>query len=286
MLSLTFVEGEAPPDASIGREVNTWCDEHGEVCARGFAGSSTRWLDCPGLAVFAFEARSSVVRAWPAVGTSRDEVAARFTRILQPAILQAMGWQALHASAIAADAGAIVLCGVSGSGKSTIAYALGRAGFTQMADDGVVIRVTGSDVFAHPLPFVPRLRTDALRRLGAPSADVSSAGGFGTARPLRAIVLLQQDPRHSAPTNLSRVRPAAAFSALISHAHCFDPASPADARRFAEEYLAIVAGIPVYALNYRGGIDGLAAVVDVVRALALEHGVNPAQRPVLVPALR
>jgi hypothetical protein len=286
MLSLTFVEGEAPPDASTGREVNTWCDEHGEVCARGFVGSSSRWLDCPDLAVFAFEARSSVVRAWAAAGTSRDEVAARFTRILQPAILQAMGWQALHASAIAGDAGAIALCGVTGSGKSTIAYALGREGFTQMADDGVVIRVTGSEVFGHPLPFVPRLRADALGRLGAPSADVKSAGGFGAARPLRAIVLLQRDARHPPAAEITRVRPAAAFSALVSHAHCFDPASPADARRFADEYLSIVAGVPVHALNYRGGLDGLAAVVDVVRALALEHGVNPAQRPVLVPAVR
>jgi hypothetical protein len=278
MLRLTFVEGEAPPDASLGREVNRWCDERGDVCARGFASSSLRWMDCPGFAVFAFEARSSVVRAWPAAGISRKAVADRFTRILQPAILQAMGWQALHASAIAGGAGAIALCGVSESGKSTLAYALGCAGFTQFADDGLVIRVTGAEVFAHPLPFAPRLRDDAVRYLGAPLPEATCGGVFGDSRPVKAIVLLQQDPRADAP-HLERLRPAEAFSALVPHAHCFDPVSPADARQFAEDYLTIVAGVPVYALTYRGGIARLAGVLDVVQALAVESGVIPARQP-------
>jgi hypothetical protein len=284
MLRLTFVEGEPPPHASIGREVNSWCDERGEVCARGFAGPSLRWIDCPGLAVFAFEARSSVVRAWPAPGSSRKRVTDRFTRILQPAILQAMGWQALHASAVAGKAGALALCGVSESGKSTLAYALGRAGFTQFADDGLVIRVTGAAVFAHPLPFAPRLRGDAVRSLGTPSPEAICGGAFGDFRPVKAIVLLQQDPRTDRP-RLDRLRPAEAFSALVPHAHCFDPASPVDGRQFVEDYLTVAAGIPVYALTYRGGIARLSGVIDVVHALALESEVIPARQPELVPAL-
>jgi hypothetical protein len=48
--------------------------------------------------------------------------------------------QPLHASAVVKDGVAILLEGPSGTGKSTLAYAAGRLGFTPLADDAVYVQ--------------------------------------------------------------------------------------------------------------------------------------------------
>jgi hypothetical protein len=274
MLTLTFAEGEAPPDARGGREANIWRDEHGQICARGFVAASGRWMDCPGLGVFAFDARSTVVRAWPAPGTSRAEIDNRFTRTLQPPILQAMGWQALHASGIAGPDGAAAFCGVSGSGKSTLAYALGQWGFNQFADDGVVIRVGRDGVFAHPVPFAPKLRGVAARHFSlADPAPIHAAPRHYL--PLRIIFVVHQDARRAGAVRIERVRATAAFLALVSHAHSFDPDEPAMARQFADDYLNVAGRVPVYSLRYHPDVARLAEVIDEVSIVAADLGVVP-----------
>ena len=282
MLTLTFGEGGRPPDAAAAREVNSWRDEEGHVCARGFVGARGRWLDCPGLGLFAFNATSTVVHAWPAHGVSRDEVSDRFTRTLQPAILQGMGWQALHASAIASDAAVAALCGVSGAGKSTLAYALGRCGFRQFADDGLVIRVGRDGVFAHSLPFAPRLREAAARHFGEPFLSRVTPGR-GAPLPVNVLFVLQQDARRSGPVGVERVRPASVFPALVNHAHCFDATAPGDARRFVEDYLTVAGRVPAYTVSYHPGLSRLAEVIEVVSAVAAEHGIAAALQ--VAPAL-
>ena len=282
MLTLTFGEGARPPDATNAREVNTWRDEQGRVCARGFVGARRRWLNCPGLGVFVFNATSTVVHAWPAHGVSRNEIADRFTRTLLPAILQAMGWQALHASAIAGDEAVAALCGVSGSGKSTLAYALGRCGFRQFADDGLVIRVGPDGVFAHSLPFAPRLREAAARHFGEPFLSRVTPSR-GAPLPVRVMFVLQQDPRRSGPVSVDRLRPASVFPALVNHAHCFDSMEPGDARRFVEDYLNVAARVPAYTVSYHPGLSRLAEVIEAVSAVASESGV--AAIPQAAPAL-
>jgi hypothetical protein len=274
MLNLTFGEGR-PPDPSSGREVNTWRDEDGRVCARGFVGARRRWIECPGLGVFSFDACSTVVHAWPAPGMTRAGIADRFTRTLQPAILQAMGWQALHASAIAAEDGVAAFCGVSGAGKSTLAFALGRAGYRQIADDGLVVRVGRDGVFAHSLPFAPRLREAAANHFGEPALSAVNPAG-GAPLPLKIIFVLRQDARRPDAAGMDRVDPTAVFGALVTHAHCFDPGTSQDARRFVEDYLAIAAAVPVFSLSYHPSFTRLADVVDAVSAFASTAGVAAA----------
>jgi hypothetical protein len=275
MLTLTFGEGGRPPDAAAAREVTTWRDEEGGVCARGFVGARRRWMDCPGLGVFAFDATSTVVHAWPAHGVSRDEVSDRFTRTLQPAILQGMGWQALHASAVASDEAVAALCGVSGSGKSTLAYALGRCGFRQFADDGLVLRVGPDGVFAHSLPFAPRLREAAARHFGEPFLSRVTPGR-GAPLPVNVLFVLKQDARHSGAVRVEPLRPASVFPALVNHAHCFDSMDPREARRFVEDYLTVAGRVPAYTVGYHPGLSRLAEVLEAVSVAAAEHGVAPA----------
>lgn len=62
------------------------------------------------------------------------------------------GVACLHASAVVAGDGAIVLAGGSGSGKSTLAATLVAGGATFLTDDVVALTVADGPVVAHPGP--------------------------------------------------------------------------------------------------------------------------------------
>jgi hypothetical protein len=151
-----------------------------------------------------------------------------------------------------------------------LAFAGGRVPHhAQVADDAVVLGVAGADVLVHPVPFRPKLRHPALEFFHdatAPGAEPSlaSTAGLTPPRPLRAIVVLSQDAGAAAAPTPVVVPSAAAFSALLRHAHCFDDADPVERRRLVESYLAIAERVPVFRLTYRpdlGGLSSLAATV-------------------------
>jgi len=263
VLSLTFAVGELPPTAARGRLVHEWSDETGEVYARAYAGSDLRWIDWSGLAVFAFSRELTTVRAWPAAGADRRLVRETFTRTLQPIVMQAIGWQALHASAIVVAAGVVALCGRSGSGKSTIAYTLGQR-FEQWADDGVIIRRSGDGVVARRVPFTPRLRQESRVLLGARPPLSSTPDDVGRELPLVSVAVLKQVPELGATMQSRSLSSSEAFQTLVTHAHCFNPLDADEARRFAEDYLAIAGAVPVVELSYRPGLTNLAAVTAAV----------------------
>ena len=66
-----------------------------------------------------------------------------------------------------------------------------------------------------------------------------------------------------------RPLPAAqAYPALLAHAYCFSLENRARKRLMLERYLSLVARVPVFALAYPDGLDGLPSVLDTVeRAL-------------------
>jgi hypothetical protein len=276
MLTLRFASGVPPPDPSLGREVSTWRDDTGAVCARAFAAPGRRWVDWPSFGVYAFAPASRDVRVWASPSASLEDVTAIFERVLQPVILQALGWQTLHASAVLGSRGVLALCGQSGSGKSTIAYALREGGFAQFADDGLVI---GQDdtagVVAHALPFAPRLRPASFERfargLQIPPGSPAAAGTPASA-PLAGILLLQQDSAHRGPAAYARVEPTRAFTSLLTHAHCFDIDDPVATASLVDDYLALAGCVQVFALTYAPDLDRLEEVLRVVRRVADECG--------------
>lgn len=264
MLTLTFAAGGTPPVNGEGRLVHAWSAETGEVYATAHADGDRRWIDWPGLAIFAFSTTAPHVTAWAAPGAARDAVTSTFFRVLQPVVLQAIGWQALHASAVAIGDRVVALCGRSGAGKSTLAYALGRQ-WDQWADDAVVIE-RGAQVVAIELPFTPRLRPPARRHFhGGAAGPIDRREA--KRRPLAAVIVLEQDEALAESPQYRRVPPAEAFQLLVTHAHCFDHTDPIEARRLVSDYLAIADVVPVYALTYRPGFDELPALMRLVSEL-------------------
>src|SRR5262245_35930751 len=263
MLNLVMASTDPP---SGGRLVNTWRGENGELCGSAFSQGSLRWIDWSGLGVFAFSKGSAAVRVWPQPNSSPQLCRESFSRQLQPVVLQALGWQALHASAIVGPSGVIAFCGNSGSGKSTLAFALGNEGWSQVADDGVVLRVASNDVMVYPLPFAPRLRVASQAYFegisnasSQPRTMVMQVGEL----PLAMVILLLQDRDHS-ETNLTSVHRAQAFSRLLAHAHGFDEDDRTETRRLVVDYLSIADRVPVLELRYR---PDLAILPNLVRKI-------------------
>jgi hypothetical protein len=265
MLSLSILEGVAP---ATGRQVNEWTDECGKVFARAFSSDDHYQIDLPGLGAFAFRPGSRDVLVWPEPNARHKEVSDTFDRLLQPVILQALGKQALHAAASVGPSGTIAFCGNTGSGKSTLGFAMGQAGYRQLADDALVLQLEQDRVRVCPLPFAPRLRAASRPHFGYSDEIPASRVDL---RPddlvLSAIFLLRQDEQ-TERSRLALLPQAQAFSALLAHAYCYDAQDPNHTRRLVDSYLAIVSLVPVFALQYRPDLQRLPQLIEMIKDAA------------------
>jgi hypothetical protein len=265
MLSLSILEGVAP---ATGRQVNEWTDECGKVFARAFSSDDHYRIDWPGLGAFAFRPGSRDVLVWPEPDAPREEISDTFDRLLQPIILQALGKQALHAAASVGPCGTIAFCGNAGSGKSTLGFATGQAGYRQLADDALVLQLEQDRVSVCPLPFAPRLRPASRLHFGyADQSTVPRVAPRLAHLALSAIFLLRQDDQIERP-RLTLLPQAQAFSELLAHAHCYDAQDRSHTRRLVDSYLAIVSLVPVFALHYRPDLQRLPQLVEIIQDAA------------------
>lgn len=279
MLTLVFDDQPWSSTDQPARVATEWRDEHGRAFAVGTVGPHARQITWTGLGTFRFTVDSRDVHFHPVPGIDRAWAADAFTRLIQPLILQAQGLPALHGSATTDADGAVVFCGVSGHGKSTLAYALARRpGFSQLADDAVVLRPAGPTAFVvAPLPFRPRLRPPSAAVLQPPGPDeTGKRPSTFHEPPLRAVVVLSQlppdDARADAP-HLTRVAPATAFRLLLTHAHCFDEADRDAMRAMVQHYFALAGTVPVFTLAYRPDFPALPRLVDTL--LTALNGATP-----------
>jgi hypothetical protein len=267
MLTLKFACGRPPGG---GRQVNQWTGDSGEIFARAFCRENLQWIDWLDVGLFAIEAGSNEVQVWPRFDVSHALVGEIFFRI-RPLILQASGWQVLHAGAAMRQGGVLAFSGRSGSGKSTLAFAMQSAGWRQFADDALVVRPEGNRVMACPIPFNPQLRTASRVHFGqlhSPIIKVDPADA-----PLRAVYILDQNPDAIHPS-ISLLPQARAFSELLAHATCFNGETQQHTRRMVESYLALVACVPVFTLKYRPDFNELPELVRLVVRTAENVGVS------------
>lgn len=279
MLTLRFAPETTRRESASGRLVQTWTDDAGAEFARAFVAGSARWIDWPALGVFTFGGATRVVDVVPARGVSREVVSASFRRSIQPVILQALGWQALHAGAAGTRAGVIALCGRGHSGKSTLAHALGQAGYPQIADDAVVFTCQREGVIVQPLPFTPQLRPASRSYFEAQSAGErhEDIEPIAPPAPMRAVFVLQQDPGGTTRPVIRQLSAVDAFSALLTHAHCFDQRDAEHMRGLVEAYMTVAQQVPVFTLTYRPNFAAIDGLVDAVIDAAI--GFSPAALP-------
>ena len=264
---LTLQLASRRPDISRAREGCVWRDLDGSVCGRSLIAGHDRWLDWYDVGLLAFNDRSPVVKVWPVRGMTLESARAEFDRMLRAIVLQALGWQALHAGAALTSEGALLFCGRSGAGKSTTAYALGQMGWTQLADDQVVWQLHDGRPKVQALPFKPRLRPVSHARFGDKTSPRSPWPTSQGLIPMAAIYLLEQRT-DGAPVSISRVAPAQAFSALLPHAHCFDLSDVDATRVFTDDYLTLASEVPVFKVRYTPDLDRLPELLHTIVSAA------------------
>jgi len=61
---------------------------------------------------------------------------------------------------------------------------------------------------------------------------------------------------------------AQAFSALLAHAHCYDAQDRRHTQSLVDSYLAMVSLVPVFALQYRPGLQQLPQLIQIIQDAA------------------
>lgn len=221
-------------------------------------------------------------------GIFRDEVAisgridldaARFVlmrEVAETACGAAQVAAVFHAGCVALNDQALVLCGDSGQGKSTLTFGLVAAGCAYLGDDHVPLHRDGARVMAFPtaagvkpgawnLPEITALQqkfglTLHSPRVGVRYIPLHQAGGptVGQPLPVRAIVIPQFSP--DSPPELTRVPPEQALiqalraGSRVSRSHKGDIAP----------LVKLLNDVPCYRLVYSSSDQSVPACLNLL----------------------
>lgn len=229
-----------------------WRDSRGEAVAHGWVREGALTMGFPGLGGYRFSAAGGPVTGAPVPGANSRMLEPTYWKSVVPFVLQARGYEVLHASAIAATGGVAAFCAISETGKSTLARALGRRGHCPWADDAVVLDGTT----ALPLPFQVKLRPESSEWFDEP--ETSRFLEPDREQTLRAIFVLERD--ESVDVAVRRVPPSAAFPMVLRHAFCFTLADAARKRAMIARYLDLASTVPVFELRFASGLERLDSI--------------------------
>jgi hypothetical protein len=126
-------------------------------------------------------------------------------------LLSMRGDLALHASAIEVGGRAVLFCGPTQRGKSTLARVLGEAGRRLLGEDGIAIELGNGEPVAFPGARGVRVRSRDGR--GRPRTDLLPDPGSGEPEPcpVASVVLLEE---RGAELAVERLEPARALALL------------------------------------------------------------------------
>lgn len=252
-------------------------DAGGDLLAYCCAENGTLRVELPDLASFSYERGASHVRAIPHRPLSPAFILDTYHHCVLPLILPALGTEVLHASAVVGAEGVAAFCGVSGTGKSTIAVALARRGYAIWADDAVAVETAEPEPTAIPLPFTVRLRSDSARFLavGEQGPSAAAAPADTEPAPLAVLCMLRRAPDAPATVVVERLEAAAACREALAHAYCFSVQDPAQKRRTIWNYLTMTGRVPAYEIRFRPGLEHLPVVLAAIEAIIGNPSTDP-----------
>ena len=150
----------------------------------------------------------------------------------------------------------------SGTGKSTLAYALSRRpGVALWADDAVAFDVSSTEVAALPLPFSLRLRPASARYFGREDRPVVTGAVHDARAKVATVFVLERSAEPDSEVEVHRLTDVHAFTAVLEHAYCFSLEGD-HKRDTSEAYLSLVTRVPVYSVRFPGGTDLIPTIVD------------------------
>ena len=228
---------------------------------------------------------------WCHDGTAREDLA-RFDllgRVL-PLALHRSGATCLHGSAVALDAGALVLLGGKGRGKSTTALALAQRGGRLLTDDVAVIEPAGDEMVVRPGVHAVRLWEDAASRLGTDAwgrpgsigrklvvNDVPDALRATAPSPLAAVYLLDDGvPTEGAVASRRRLPATEAMHRLLGQVTAGALLGGAEQGVLLRRLASVVAAAPVFAVRVDRDFSRLEELAEQVASWMSAVNVTPA----------
>jgi hypothetical protein len=266
--SLEIERSRAGSDVRPGRVLQQWHDNDGRLIAIGGWDEGAWWMQWPGLATFWFGDAGDVRVETVAAGNHSD-VRDVFARGVVPVVLLARGFEALHASAVQDEAGVIGLCGRSGTGKSTVAFALASEGLQHFADDTLVYRVGDGSPVASRVPFPVRIDLSARDASRRPKVLSFARLEGVTSAPVRVIYQLRRDPDLDPRLpRFSEVPAARRFEALLAHAHPFEMGSAERRAAFLTNLLLLARTVNLYECAFAPALEELPTLAAAIRTHA------------------
>jgi hypothetical protein len=263
-----------PADCEGAHRVQTWPDPDGVARAAAYRTAAGYLIEWDGVARFALAPAGAAVCAEPCVGVPHVAVHDTYERSVAPFVWQAFHGEALHASAVVVGGRVVICCAASGTGKTTLAWALAERGHALVADDAVLLREAETGLCAFALPHRVRLRRGSAVFFGlgdpGPSGRVERLTGAESARPIHTVFVLERQPGRASP-EAQQLGGAAALGAVLAHAHCLDPTDDDVRRRALALYLACVSSAPVWRLSLPSNLERLPQAVTLIEHL-LEGG--------------
>jgi hypothetical protein len=168
----------------------------------------------------------------PAAGVEPADVAIFLVGTVFGILLHQRGEIVLHASAVRVAGKAVLFCGASGTGKSTLAAALAQRGFPLVSDDLCAVTLTAGVPMVQPDGRHLKLWAQAIEKLdlagrrGAPVRKqlekffVEPGEAFGEPLPLGAVYVLREA---RPPHKLGIERPNVVDAALILRRNAYRP---------------------------------------------------------------
>jgi hypothetical protein len=246
-------------------------DPDGVAVAHGWADDSGLWLQVADVATFRFQPGGDEITAFVAATASHASVVDAYRTIALPLALQASGYEALHASAVRTPQGIVAFCAQSGTGKTTVAYALGRRGNRPWADDALVLDIPEDGaILAHQLPFRANVRDETRVAYGTADDEVPAGAGDEEPVSLAAVCVLERTVAGGDAPGAHRLHPTEALPCLLEHAHRFDLSDPDVRRRTVQSYLRVAARVPVLRVAFVPGFDRLEALLDTIESAIAE----------------
>jgi hypothetical protein len=276
MFPLTIIDESSPePDGfkPNGRCVSRWTGPAGAVRAL-YKGQAWNWIVFEGVATFRFRPGAYAAEALLAQGVNRKAATEFYQHHVLPLVLQDGGLEVLHASAVLHEGRVLGFCGEKGSGKSTIAYALGRRGCRQYADDALVIDASAGRIESVALPFSPRMRRPSAQFFVQDTDEEWESRRHSGRHSIGALFIIGDPLDTPAEPEIHRLSDLPALQGVLSHARQFDATAAISQRRHLQNFLEIALALPVFSLRYSRGFDRLDTLLSALIRAA--DGAKPA----------
>lgn len=185
------------------------------------------------------------------------------------------GIEPLHGTAVCSGNKAVVLMGACGRGKSTLAAAFLKQGFSLLTDDVLVLKRKCEEWIVQPslgrLKLFPDSRNSVFEGCRGPAMnphtdkevlEVPAVERDGAC--LKAIYLLPRLSASNECINFRQLKPRTALLALVRNTFNVEVTDPVRMRRQLEFARDLAATVPVRAMLYRKRLPELPAVVSAI----------------------